>query len=214
MTENAQQHLFSLIEQGRLTEIENGVTDALDAGFGPEEIISIMVSALRLVGEQYQKKVIFLNEMLLSAMAMQRGINMLKPYYSFDVPSIGTAIIGTVQGDIHDVGKNLVSMMLQSSGIRVIDLGVNVSPERFAQEVAAHPECRLLCLSALLTTTLPAVRKTVQAIESAGLREQVLIMVGGGSVTSAFASSIGADAYTEDAAGAMKTAVKLLQTAV
>lgn len=208
----AEAKLTKLVESGDLKAIEEAVQQALDEGAEVDEILDDMVRALAYVGERFQKKEIFISEMLIAAMTIQRGVNVLKPLYIERKGSgRGTYIIGTVKGDLHDIGKNIVAMMLEASGFEVVDLGVDVSPERFIAAIRQHPECRLVGISALLTTTLDSLRKTVAAITEAGLHEQVKIMVGGTPVTKEFAAAIGADAYTENAAEAAARAVELMQ---
>ena len=146
--------------------------------------------------------------MLVAARAMAAGTAVLKPALVADgTEPVGHAVIGTVKGDMHDIGKNLVRMMIESKGIEIDDLGVDVAPEVFVQYITDHPECKVVCLSALLTTTMPALDETIKAINEAGLRDQVKIMVGGAPVNQAFADEIGADAYTPDAGSAAERIV-------
>ena len=149
--------------------------------------------------------------MLVAARAMKMGVETLKPHLAGDnATSLGTYIIGTVAGDLHDIGKNLVAMMIESAGFDVIDLGVDVPKEKFIEAVKAHPECKVVGLSALLTTTMPAMKETVEALIEAGCKSQVKIMVGGAPITQEFCDEIGADCYTPDAASAAEAAKKLV----
>jgi len=204
-------NLTKLVESGDLKAIEEAVQQALDEGVSPDEVLDDMVRALSYVGERFQKKEIFISEMLIAAMTIQQGVNVLKPLYvEKRLPDRGIYILGTVKGDLHDIGKNIVAVMLEASGFRVVDLGVDVSAQRFIEALRENPDCRIVGISALLTTTLSSLKKTVAAIREAGLREDLKIMVGGNPVTAEFAESIGADAYTENAAAAAAKAVELI----
>ena len=204
-------NLTKLVESGDLKAIEEAVQQALDEGAGPDSVLDDMVRALSCVGERFQKKEIFISEMLIAAMTIQRGVNVLKPLYMENrAMDRGVYILGTVKGDLHDIGKNIVAVMLEASGFRVIDLGVDVSAQRFIEALQQNPDCRIVGISALLTTTLGSLKKTVADIRAAGLREDLKIMVGGNPVTAEFAETIGADAYTENAAAAAAKAVELI----
>jgi methylmalonyl-CoA mutase cobalamin-binding domain/chain len=199
-----------LVEYGDLKEIEGAVREALEEGITAETILNTMINALTIVGKRYHKKEIFVQEMLIAAMTMQRGVGILKPLLTGVAEvQFGKYIIGTVKGDLHDIGKNLVSMMISAAGFEVIDLGVDVPPERFIEAIKNNPDCKVVGISALLTTTLSAMQKTVEAITKAGLRSQVKIMVGGTPVTQAFADKIGADVYTSNAGEAAVRAKEL-----
>ena len=142
----------------------------------------------------------FVPEMLVAARAMTAGTDVLKPAMAAGgTEPLGYCVIGTVAGDMHDIGKNLVRMMIEGKGVEIDDLGVDVAPEKFVEYVEAHPECKVVCLSALLTTTMPALDSTIKALVDAGVRDNIKIMVGGAPVTQAFADQIGADAYAKDA---------------
>ncbi|MBQ3404604.1 MAG: cobalamin-dependent protein [Oscillospiraceae bacterium] len=189
--------------RGRTRKIEAMVQEALDDGAEPMEIISAMIEAMDEIGGMFQRDEIFLPEMMASAQTMKDGAAIVKPYLMDEnTVSKGKFIIGTVQGDKHDIGKNLVAMMVESAGFEVIDLGADVSPEMFVKALKDNPDCKLVGLSALLTTTMEAMRATVDAIRDAGLRDRVKIMVGGAPVNEEYAAMIGADAYTPDAAAA------------
>ena len=149
--------------------------------------------------------------MLVAARAMKKGVEVLKPHLAGDnSATVGKYIIGTVAGDLHDIGKNLVAMMIESAGFEVIDLGVDVPAEKFVEAIKSNPDCKVVGLSALLTTTMPAMKDTVAAIIDAGPKSQVKIMVGGAPITQEFADEIGADAYTADAASAAQKAKELV----
>lgn len=196
--------------KGKIKLIEGAVQAALDEGASAEEILSAMSEAMDELGAGFQRGDIYVPEMLVAAKTMQRGVGVLKPRLaSGERAKYGKFIIGTVAGDLHDIGKNLVAMMVEAAGFEVIDLGIDVSARRFVEAVRANPDCRVVGLSALLTTTMEAMRATVEALRAAGLGAQVKIMVGGAPVTQAFADEIGADAYTPDAAAAAEKAREL-----
>ena len=179
------------------------VQQALDEGIDPEEILNVMVDAMSVIGERFSKGEAFVPEMLVAARAMSAATEVLKPAMVAEgTEPLGHAVIGTVKADMHDIGKNLVRMMIEGKGVEIVDLGVDVEPERFVEHLKEHPECKVVCLSSLLTTTMPNLEATIKAIEDAGLRDRVKIMVGGAPVTQEFADKIGADAYTVDAGAA------------
>ena len=189
--------------KGKSKETGPLVQQALDEGLDPQEILDAMIEAMSVIGERFSKGEAFVPEMLVAARAMTAGTDVLKPAMAAGgTEPLGYAVIGTVQGDMHDIGKNLVRMMIEGKGVEIEDLGVDVPPEKFVEYVSEHPECKVVCLSALLTTTMPALDATIKAICDAGLRDQVKIMVGGAPVTQEFADEIGADAYTPDAGAA------------
>lgn len=195
---------------GKLKKIEDMVQEALNEGADPGDILTAMIETMDEVGEKFQKNELFVPEMLISARTMKKGVEVLRPLLAGDsIGSNGTFIIGTVQGDLHDIGKNLVALMVESAGFKVIDLGVDVAPETFVDAIKANPDCKLVGISALLTTTMDAMKDTVAAIIDAGLHSQVKIMVGGAPITSEFAEQIGADAYTPDAGSAASKAKEL-----
>ncbi|MDR1657750.1 MAG: corrinoid protein [Deltaproteobacteria bacterium] len=166
-----------------------------------------LISAMDYVGKQFSEGELFVPEMLMAAQTMKKGLEILKPKLGAgDSSSAGTIVIGTVKGDLHDIGKNLVGMMLEGGGFEIIDLGVDVEPKTFVEEAKKH-DAKIVGLSALLTTTMPAMEETVNALKEAGL--SVKTMVGGAPVTKAFADKIGATGYSEDAPGAVELARKL-----
>ena len=205
------QEVYALVEIGKAKVIANAVQEALDAGCDPTEILNDgMIKAMDAVGEKFKNGEIFVPEMLVAARAMKKGVEVLKPHLATGAAgAAGKVIIGTVAGDLHDIGKNLVSMMLESAGFEVIDLGVDVPKEKFVEAYEANPDTKIICCSALLTTTMPALKDAVALINEASFRPNVKVMVGGAPITQAFADEIGADAYTEDAASCAKKAREL-----
>lgn len=171
-----------------------------------------LLAGMNIVGERFRKNELFVPEVLLAARAMNIGINHLKPYLieGGTIASRGRICIGTVQGDLHDIGKNIVKLMLESRGFEVVDLGVDVAVDAFIK-TAIEKECRIIACSALLTTTMYAMERVVAEAKKAGIREQIKIMIGGAPITQAFCEAIGADAYTPNAVSAACTAVKLLE---
>ncbi len=201
------------VEKGKSKLITELVEDAIKDGTSAVEILnSGMIDAMSSIGEKFKNNEIFVPEMLMAARTMKKGVEALKKYLPDGADkALGKVIIGTVAGDLHDIGKNLVAMMLESSGFEVIDLGVDVSAEKFVEALKGNPDTKIVALSALLTTTMPAMRDTVKAIEESGMREDVKIMVGGAPITQEFADEIGADAYTVDAASAAEKARELVK---
>ena len=200
--------VYDLVSRGKAKLTPAAVAEALDAGFAPEEILGKMIGAMDVVGEKFKNGEIFVPEMLIAAKAMKKGVEVLKPHLATGAAgALGKVVIGTVAGDLHDIGKNLVAMMIESAGFEVIDLGVDVPAEKF---VAAYDEnVKVIACSALLTTTMPALEATVAALNAAPFRDKVKVMVGGAPITQEFADKIGADAYTPDAATAAKKAKEL-----
>ena len=191
--------------------ITGAVAEAIEAGCAPEEILNAMIGAMDVVGENFKNGTIFVPEMLIAAKAMKKGVEVLKPLLaSGEAGAKGKVIIGTVAGDLHDIGKNLVAMMIESTGFEVIDLGVDVPVEKFLSAYEANPDTKIIACSALLTTTMPALKDTVAAINAAAWRGNVKVMVGGAPITQAFADEVGADAYTTDAASAAAKASELV----
>lgn len=206
------QEIAAAVEAGKAKVIGGLVEEAIKEGCDPLEILNVgMIDAMGVVGEKFRNNEIFVPEMLVAARAMKKGVEVLKPHLAGDnSATVGKYIIGTVAGDLHDIGKNLVAMMIESAGFEVIDLGVDVPAEKFVEAIKANPDCKVVGLSALLTTTMPAMKDTVVAIIDAGLKAQVKIMVGGAPITQEFADEIGADAYTADAASAAQKAKELV----
>ena len=203
--------VFDLVVRGKAKLVGAAVQEALDNGADPNELLASMISAMDEVGEKFKNNEIFVPEMLVSARAMKKGVEVLKPHLASGAAgALGKVIIGTVAGDLHDIGKNLVAMMIESAGFEVIDLGVDVPKEKFVETYEANPDTKLILCSALLTTTMPALEATVAAINSASWRGSVKVMVGGAPITQEFADKIGADAYTEDAASCAQRAKELV----
>ena len=191
-------------EAEKLIELVNA---ALDEGIPAHDILNNgLISGMDVVGEKMESGDMFIPEVLMAAQAMGSCVKILKPMLGDEYSaSGGSVIIGTVKGDLHDIGKNLVAMMMESAGLEVHNLGVDIAPEDFVAEIEKR-NVQIVCLSALLTTTMPAMKQTVDAIVESGLRDQVKIMVGGAPVTQAFADEIGADGFAADAGSASKLA--------
>jgi methylmalonyl-CoA mutase cobalamin-binding domain/chain len=199
-----------IVAAGKLKLVEATVQEAIDAGATPQEVLDAMMEAMDIVGTKFQNNEIYVPEMLVAAKTMQRGVGVLKPLLGGDSSAkYGTYVLGTVAGDLHDIGKNLVGLMIESAGFDVIDLGVDVPAEKFVEAVKSHPDCKVVGVSALLTTTMESMRVTVKALLDAGLHDQVKIMVGGAPINEEFAKEIGADAYTPDAGAAAAKAREL-----
>jgi 5-methyltetrahydrofolate--homocysteine methyltransferase len=196
---------------GDRNAVEQLVGQAVEEGVPPGEIISgYLIPALAEVGDRFERGEIFVPEMLLSARAMQTGVSVLEPFLTgSEVEKVGRMVIGTVKGDLHDIGKNLVRMMFEAAGFEVIDVGIDVSAEAFVGAVKENnPD--IVGMSALLTTTLPAVGTTIEALVKAGVRDSVKVLVGGAPVTQAYADRVGADGYAPDAAAAARRGKELL----
>jgi 5-methyltetrahydrofolate--homocysteine methyltransferase len=206
--------LFDAILEGDQRAAAAHVQAAIDAGIDPSEILNQgMVAAMSEVGRLFEQGEFYVPEMLIAARAMQACMVILKPkLVQNDVKSAGKVFIGTVKGDLHDIGKNLVALMLEGAGFEIHDLGSDVAPEKFVEAVRAEKGC-LVALSALLTTTMPSMINIIDAISLAGLRQNVKIMVGGAPVTEAFAQQIGADGYASDASRAVSLAHRLVAAA-
>ena len=203
--------LSAAVERGRSKLVVGLVQEALDEGNAPISILNAMIDAMGVVGEKFKNNEIFVPEVLVAARAMNMGTALLKDKLAESgVKAKGKACIGTVKGDLHDIGKNLVKMMMESKGLEVIDLGVDVSPELFVQ-TAKEQNCQIICCSALLTTTMVVMSDVVKELEKNGMRDSVKVMIGGAPVTEAFCKQIGADAYTPDAASAADQAVAFCQ---
>jgi len=203
------QNVNELVQRGKAKLIADAVQETVNEGVAAEEILGTMIAAMDAVGEEFSKGELFVPEMLVSAKAMKKGVEVLKPYLASDATgALGKVVIGTVQGDLHDIGKNLVAMMMESTGFEVLDLGVDVSAERFVENY--DESVRIVALSCLLTTAMGAMEQTVAALNAAPWRDKVRIMVGGAPITQDYADKIGADAYTPDAAAAAKRAKELV----
>lgn len=192
--------LYEGILNGEMTAASDYVQAALDANIKPDVILKEgMIAAMAEVGELFEEGEYFVPEMLIAAKAMKAGLDILRPYLvESGVDPIGKALLGTVKGDMHDIGKNLVGMMLEGAGFEIIDLGIDVSPQKFIEAVQVH-QPDVMGMSALLTTTMPKMKVTIDAMRDAGVLDSVKVMVGGAPVTPEFAAQIGADGYAADA---------------
>ena len=199
-----------LVARGKAKLVPAAVQEALDAGCEAGAILDTMIAAMDVVGEKFKNGEIFVPEMLIAAKAMKKGVEILKPLMATGAAgALGKVVIGTVAGDLHDIGKNLVAMMIESAGFEVIDLGVDVPVEKFV-EAAKEEGVKIMACSALLTTTMPALEATVAALNAMDTRSSFKVMVGGAPITQEFADKVGADAYTPDAASAAKKAKELV----
>ena len=205
------QEIASTVEKGKIKLIEGIVQEALDAGENANAILEEgMIAAMGVIGMKFQKNEVFVPELLIAAKTMKKGLEVLRPHLvSGSVGKKGKFIIGTVAGDKHDIGKNLVALMIESAGFEVIDLGVDVPAGRFVDALRENPDCRLIGASALLTTTMGALKSIVEAIHDAGYKGRVKVMVGGAPVTQDFADLVGADGYSPDAGSAADKALEL-----
>ena len=197
------------LQKGKWKDVQALVQQAIEENVPAGEILNQgLLAGMDEIGRKFRDNEIFVPEVLIAARAMSKGTDILKPYLiAQGVKASGRVCIGTVQGDLHDIGKNLVKMMMEGKGLEVIDLGTDVSPETFVQ-TAIEKDCQVICCSALLTTTMPVMADIVKEAESKGIRGKVKIMVGGAPVNQAYCDQIGADAYTNDAASAAEKAVE------
>jgi corrinoid protein of di/trimethylamine methyltransferase len=200
------------LQKGKANDVKEMVQAAVDEGVPAKDILEQgMMSGMDIVGRKFKNNEIYVPEVLIAARAMTAGIDIIRPLLvSQDVKPRGTVVIGTVKGDLHDIGKNLVRMMMEGKGFNVVDMGTDVSAEQFVS-AAKENNADIICCSALLTTTMTEMKSVVEAATAAGMRDKVKIMVGGAPVTQQFCDSIGADAYTPDAASAAETAVELVE---
>ncbi len=194
--------------KGRAPEVVSLVTAALEQGVAASDLLNKgLCAGMGIVGERFKKNEVFVPQVLLAARAMKQGTDLLKPHLiAAGVTPFATAVIGTIKGDLHDIGKNLVGMMLEGAGFKVVDAGIGVAPERFV-ELAQEHDAKIVGVSALLTTTMVTMRAVVEAVRAAGLPAKV--MIGGAPVTQAFCDEIGADGYSPDAASAAELAKRL-----
>ena len=192
---------------GNATSVPELVKQAMSEGVPPEKILNQgLISGMAEVGRLFEEGEFFVPEMLIAARAMKAGLALLRPHLAAaNVKAVGKVVLGTVQGDLHDIGKNLVGMMLEGAGFEVVDLGTDVSPDKFVAAVKEHKPDLIGC-SALLTTTMPKMKTTIQALTEAGLRGSVKVMIGGAPVTEKYAAEIGADLYAPDASSAANRA--------
>ena len=203
--------LYNGILEGDKDAAVAGVAQALEANNDPAEILNEgMIAAMKEVGRLFEEGEYYVPEMLIAARAMQAGLALLKPLLvDSGIEPTGRVVVGTVKGDLHDIGKNLVAMMLEGAGFAVTDLGTDVSPEKFVAAIQ-EDSVDVVALSALLTTTMPSMKNTIETISAAGLRDNVKVIVGGAPVTQEYADQIGADGFATDASGAVTVAESLL----
>jgi 5-methyltetrahydrofolate--homocysteine methyltransferase len=196
---------------GKVDEVTDLTNQALDANLSPKDILEKgLLAGMEVVGKRFKANDMFIPEVLRCAKCMHGAMEILRPLLAeTGVKTAGTFVIGTVKGDLHDIGKNLVGMMFEGAGFQVVDLGINLEPAAFVEAIQEH-KASLFGMSALLTTTMPKMAETVNAIKEAGIRDQVKIMIGGAPVTAEFAKEIGADAYASNAASAVDKGKELL----
>ncbi|MGD8752448.1 MAG: B12-binding domain-containing protein [Anaerolineales bacterium] len=214
--EMATEEIFELMKEdlydGYAEEIVEEVEELLGRGLQPYEILTKgLVAGMDIVGIDFRDGILFVPEVLMAAKAMKAGMKILRPLLAeTGAPNVGTMVIGTVKGDIHDIGKNLVSMMMEGAGFEVVDLGINTDADRFLAAIEENsPD--IVGMSALLTTTMPYMRVVIDALKENGIRKNLIVLVGGAPLNDAFAEDIEADAYCKDAAVAVQTAKKLIQ---
>ena len=206
------QKFYTFISQGKMDEVKKLTQEALDGGDSPGAILQGLIQAMEQIGIRFKNGDIYIPEVLIAARAMHAGMDVLKPILSkSNTPMMGKVVIGTVKGDLHDIGKNLVIMMFEGGGFDVVDLGVDVSPEKFVEAIQKQRP-QVVAMSALLTTTMREMKTTLDAITKAGVRNQVKTIVGGAPLTEKFAKEIGADGYAPDAASAVQVAKSLIRS--
>ncbi|MBR4050948.1 MAG: corrinoid protein [Clostridia bacterium] len=198
------------VRTGKMKMVKELVQSAVDSGLPAEDILNLgLLVGMNEIGERFKNNEVYVPEVLVAARAMNAGVAILKPLLTEgNVQAVGKVCLGTVRGDMHDIGKNLVKMMMEGKGLEVIDLGTDVAPEAFVN-TAIEQDCKVICCSALLTTTMDEMAEVVKQAEIAGVRERIKIMIGGAPITEEFCKNIGADVYTSDAASAADAAVEL-----
>lgn len=203
--------LSLLVQKGSAKKVKEFVLQALEENLSPKDILNDgLINGMGIIGAKFKNNEVYVPEVLIAARAMNAGMEILEPILAeTGVKPLGKAVIGTVKGDLHDIGKNLVKMMLKGIGIEVIDLGVDVSAETFVEK-AEETGAKIICMSALLTTTMPNMKNTIDELNNRGLRDKYIVMIGGAPITDKFAEQIGADKYTPDAATAAEVAKVLL----
>ena len=208
------QEIDQLIQQGRGKKVCETIQAAIDEGVSAADILREgMLPAMSAIGEKFKNNEVFVPEVLVAARAMNMGMALLKPYMAdCGIEPAGTAVIGTVRGDMHDIGKNLVKMMIEGKGLRVVDLGVDVSPEKFL-EAAEENHADIICCSALLTTTMGEIKNILAYLEAQNVRGKYKVMIGGAPVSQSYCDAIGADYYTPDAASAADVAYQICRQA-
>lgn len=204
--------ISAALQAGNARKTKELVNCAVEEGIPVQDILSKgLLAGMDIIGKKFKNNEIFIPEVLISARAMNQSVEILKPFFEAGgVKAVGKICLGTVQGDLHDIGKNLVKLMLESKGFEVIDLGTDVSPEKFVSS-AVENDCPIICCSALLTTTSPVMGEVVKALEAAGLRDKIKVMIGGAAVSQELCDEIGADYYTPDATSAAEIALSLVQ---
>ncbi|WP_304942200.1 corrinoid protein [Vallitalea guaymasensis] len=204
------QNISEKLQKGKMPEVVALTEQAVSEGLDASDILNGLLDGMGVIGEKFKRNEVFVPEVLIAARAMNAGLDVIKPLLEEQgVEPVGKVIIGTVKGDLHDIGKNLVRMMMVGAGLEVIDLGVDVSPEKYIAAVEENnPD--IIAMSALLTTTMPNMKAVIDALEEKGLRNKVKVMIGGAPVTDNFAEEIGADRYTVDAASAAEVAKELI----
>jgi len=202
-----------LLQKGKANEVKESVQKGLDEGLTAKAILEEgLMPGMAIIGDKFKKNEIYVPEVLIAARAMNAGIEVLKPHMTgADIINKGTVVIGTVKGDLHDIGKNLVKIMMEGKGLNVVDLGIDVAPEKFVEAAKEHSADLVAC-SALLTTTMTEMENVVKALKEAGLRDKVSVIIGGAPVTQSFCDSIGADRYAPDAASAADEAIAVCQS--
>ena len=206
------EEISAAVEKGKAKLIKDLVPKAIEEGLSAQQILNEgLLHGMNIVGDRFTRNEAFVPEVLVAARAMNKGTELIKPLLQQEGNEpLGKACLGTVQGDLHDIGKNIVKLMVESKNIEVIDLGVDVPPEKFVETVI-NEKCDLVLCSALLTTTMPMMGKTVEALKEAGVRDQVKVMIGGAPITQQFCDEVGADYYTEDAAACANKAEEVLK---
>lgn len=204
--------LAAIVEAGKVAEVVPAVEAAIEEGNAPLDILNIgLVEPINVLGEKFRLGQIYVPELLIASKGMKMGVEKVKPLLvSGDVKKLGKVIFCTVAGDMHDIGKNLVVLLLESAGFEVIDLGMDIEPDEIVEAVEENEDAAIVGMSAMLTTTMYAMKETIEALEEAGLRERVKVMVGGAPVNQAFADQIGADGYSTNAPLAVELAKKLM----
>lgn len=206
--------ISTYLQAGKAPKVKELVQQAIDEGISPQDILEDgLLAGMNVIGGKFKNNEVFVPEVLVAARAMNMGAALLKPLLAEEGnEAVGKVCLGTVRGDMHDIGKNLVKMMMEGKGLEVVDLGTDVAPEKYV-ETAISENCQIIACSALLTTTMSVMKDVVEAAEKAGIRDKVKIMVGGAPVTDSFCQQIGADRYTADAASAADVAVELCKGA-
>lgn len=207
------EEISEFLQKGRARNVKQLVEEALNEGIEPGVILNDgLLSGMSVIGEKFKNNEVFVPEVLIAARALNAGLEILRPKLAESgVTAKGVAVIGTVKGDLHDIGKNIVRIMLEGSGITPIDLGVDIPAEKFV-DAAVENNAQIICCSALLTTTMAEMRRVVEIVKERGLQDKIKVMVGGAPITQSFCDSIGADAYAPDAATAAEAALRLLET--